>query len=266
LRRYGNLYSRICDVENLRLAHARARRGKSYYTEVKMVDANPDRYLLEIQRQLLNRTYRTSRYKIFIINDGGKEREIYKLPYYPDRIVHHAVMNVIKPTLLNTFIHNTYAAIEGRGIHAALKMLHSFMRDRDGSQYCLKLDVAKFFPSVDHTILKQLLRRKFKDPELLWLLDEIIDSIPGGKGLPIGNYTSQYLANFYLTYFDHWLKEEKGIKYYLRYMDDMVILHGDKSFLHQLRGKAHGFSRGMKARLIYISGHMLLLCFKTAII
>jgi len=95
----------------------------------------------------------------------------------------------------------------------------------------LKLDIRKFYPSVDHGILKVMLRKKIKDTDLLWLLDEIIDS---AAGLPIGNYLSQYFANFYLTYFDHWLKEEKRVQYYFRYADDIVVLSDNKSYLHQL--------------------------------
>jgi hypothetical protein len=105
------------------------------------------------------------------------------------------------------------------------------LKDIPGTQYCLKLDITKFYPSVDHSVLKQLLRKKIKDTDLLWLLDGIIDS---AEGLPIGNYLSQYFANFYLTYFDHWIKEEKKVKYYFRYADDMVILSDNKPYLHQL--------------------------------
>ena len=112
-----------------------------------------------------------------------------------------------------------------RGIRKALDT------DEAGTTYCLKLDIKKFYASIDHDILKQLLRRKFKDQDLLWLLDEIIHS---AEGVPIGNYLSQYFANFYLTYFDHWIKEVKGVRYYFRYSDDIVILHPSKEFLHEL--------------------------------
>ena len=106
------------------------------------------------------------------------------------------------------------------------------MRGGGGTtRYCLKLDIQKFYPSVNHAVLKQLLRKKFKDQNLLWLLDGIIDS---ATGLPIGNYLSQYLANFYLSYFDHWIKEQKQVKHYFRYADDLVFLHGSKKYLHQL--------------------------------
>lgn len=235
MKRYNNIYEKVYDIDNLREAHKNARKGKTHYTEVKMVDKNSDYYLYQIQDILKNKTYKTSQYTIFKINDKGKEREIYKLPYYPDRIVHWAIMLQIEDIFIKSFIRDTFAAIPNRGIHDALKRLHKFMQDKEGTKYCLKLDIKKFFPNINHKILKQLLRRKFKDKDLLWLLDEIIDSVDGEKNVPIGNYLSQYFANFYLTYFDHWIKENKKIKYYLRYMDDIVILHSDKKFLHELR-------------------------------
>eukprot|EP01037_Dinobryon_pediforme_P011467 gene11467-11560_t len=135
----------------------------------------------------------------------------------------------LEPLFVLTFTTNTYSCIKGRGIHAASKAVKKALKDVPGTQYCLKLDVRKFYPSVDHQILKYLLRRKIKDQDLLWLLDEIIDSAPG---VPIGNYLSQYFANFYLTYFDHWVKEVLKVRYYFGYADDMVILSGDKSLLH----------------------------------
>jgi hypothetical protein len=132
---------------------------------------------------------------------------------------------------ISTFTADTYSCIRGKGIHAAANAVKAALKDEAGTQYCLKLDIKKFYPNVDHAILKQLLRRKLKDRDLLWLLDGIIDS---ADGLPIGNYLSQYFANFYLTYFDHWLKEEKRVKYYFRYADDLVILAPDKPYLHEL--------------------------------
>jgi hypothetical protein len=102
--------------------------------------------------------------------------------------------------------------------------LNKYLKDIEGTKYCLKIDIKKFFPNINHNILKKLLRRKIKDNDLLWLLDEIIDSIDGDIGVPIGNYLSQYFANFYLAYFDHWLKEEKKVRYVIRYMDDIVCL------------------------------------------
>ena len=140
-------------------------------------------------------------------------------------------MNQLEAIFVSMFTADTYSCIKGKGIHAALRNLKQALNDEQGTQYCLKLDITKFYPSVDHQILKQLLRRKFKDNDLLWLLDEIIDSAPG---LPIGNYLSQYFANFYLTYFDHWIKQNKAVKYYFRYADDIVVLSPSKKELHAL--------------------------------
>ena len=153
-----------------------------------------------------------------------KRREIYQLPYFPDRITHHAIMNILEPIWVSVFTSDTYSCIKNRGIHAAAKRLKRELKlDPEGTKYCLKIDVRKFYPSIDHEILKQVVRRKIKDKRLLWLLDEIIDS---ADGVPIGNYLSQYFANLYLAYFDHWIKEER-IKYYYRYADDIVILGSD---------------------------------------
>lgn len=234
MKRYGYLFEKIITTENLMLAHEKAKRGKGHYKEVKIIDKNPLFYIKQIQKSLINKTFTTSEYEIYTVNDTGKEREIHKLPYYPDRIVQWAIMLQIEDILVSTFIYDTYAAIPKRGMHLALNRLHKSMEDREGTQYCLQLDVKKFFPSINENILKGLLRRKFKDPNLLWLLDDIIDSTKG-KGVPIGNYTSQYFGNFYLTYFDHYMKEVKKCRHYFRYMDDIVILHHSKAHLHELR-------------------------------
>jgi RNA-directed DNA polymerase len=140
-------------------------------------------------------------------------------------------MNVLEDIFVDTFTADTYSCIKGKGIHNLFNKLKSDLRDTAGTTYCLKFDIKQFYPSIDHDVLKGLLRRKFKDPDLLSLLDEIIDSAPG---LPIGNLLSQYLATFYLAYFDHWIKEQKLEKYYYRYMDDIVLLGSDKAHLHAL--------------------------------
>lgn len=234
MKRHGFIYEKIHDIDNLRLAHNSAKKGKMHYRDVRLVESDVDKHMYLIQDMLVNKTYRTSDYVVETINDRGKEREIHKLPYFPDRIVQWAVMLQIEEILLRTMITQTYAALPKRGTHLALSKLNEYMStDREGTTYCLKFDVKKFFPSINKSILKALLRRKFKDPDLLWLLDEIIDSTD--EGIPIGNYTSQYFGNFYLTYFDHWLKGVIGTKYMLRYMDDVVILHRDKKYLHELR-------------------------------
>lgn len=230
MKRLNNLYQKICCIENLQLADARACKGKLTQYGVKQHDKNREANILMLQSMLKNKTYKTSDYTTFKIYEP-KEREIFRLPYFPDRIVHHAIMNILEPVFTASFTTNTYSCIKGRGIHGAANAVRKALRDIPGTQYCLKLDIKKFYPSVDHAILKTLLRRKIKDQDLLWLLDEIIEST---GGLPIGNYLSQYFANFYLTGFDHWIKETRGVKYYFRYADDLVILSDNKPFLHQL--------------------------------
>lgn len=237
MKRLGNLYGKICSIENLNLADARARKGKKKQYGIRVHDLKRDANITSLHHSLINKTYQTSQYTTFKIFEP-KERTVFRLPYYPDRIVHHAVMNVLEPVFISVFTADTYSCIKGKGIHAAANAVKKALRDQAGTVYCLKLDIKKFYPSVDHAILKGLLRRKIKDMDLLWLLDEIIDS---ADGLPIGNYLSQYFANFYLTYFDHWIKEAKGVKYYFRYADDLVILHSDKSYLHTLFSEISGY-------------------------
>ncbi len=230
MKRKNNLYQQICSIENLRLADSIARKGKSKQPGVIAHEKNAEANILALHEILVNKTYRTSDYTTFTIYEP-KERIIYRLPYYPDRITHHAIMNILEPLFVSVFTADTYSCIKGKGIHAAAFAVKNALKDEVGTIYCLKLDIKKFYPNVDHAILKQLLRKKVKDNELLWLLDEIIDST---EGLPIGNYLSQYFANFYLTYFDHWMKEDRKVKYYFRYADDLVILSSNKAYLHQL--------------------------------
>ena len=230
MKRINNLYDKIFEYENLVAAELKARKGKSNRFEVKEFDKNKKAYLLDLQQSLQNKTYATSAYTVFKVYEP-KEREVYKLPYFPDRIAHHAIMNILEPIFLNCFTADAYSCIKGKGIHATGRAIKRALKNVTETKYCLKFDIVKFYPNVNHNILKQLLRRKFKDNNLLWLLDEIIDS---AKGLPIGNYLSQYFANFYLTYFDHWIKETKQVKHYFRYADDIVILSSNKEDLHQL--------------------------------
>lgn len=231
MKRIGNLYEKICSIENLRLADEKARKGKLRSYGVIEHDKNREANLLTLREALLNGTFKTSKYDVFTIYEP-KEREIYRLPYFPDRILHHAIMNVLEPIWVSTFTADTYSCIKNRGIHAvANKVKQALREDPEGTTFCLKIDIRKFYPSIKHDVLKTIVRRKLKDKRLLCLLDEIIDS---ADGVPIGNYLSQYFANLYLTYFDHWIKEQKRVKYYFRYADDIVILSSDKAALHSL--------------------------------
>lgn len=231
MKRKGNLYQNIISVDNLKRAVKNARKGKQHQYGVQQFDKNPDENILALHELLKNKQFKTSTYKRRIIKDT-KEREIFILPFYPDRIVHHAIMVPLEKMFVSTFTSDTYSCIKKRGIHAAARKVRKALdNDKEATKYCLKIDIKKFYPSVDHAILKQLVRKKIKDNDLLGTLDEIIDS---ADGLPIGNYLSQYLSNFYLTYFDHWLKEKMGVKRYFRYADDMVIFSNSKAYLHQL--------------------------------
>lgn len=228
MKRYGNLYARICDIDNLPLAAHNAASGKRKRDEVTAFFTNLEENLAQLHRELTEKRYKTSPYDVFIKYEG-KRREIYKLPFR-DRVVHWAIMQVLEPIWTPQFTADTHACIKGRGMHSLLRKLREDLRnDPEGTAYCLKLDVRKFYPSIDHDKMKAVVRRKIKDPEVLWLLDGIIDSAPG---VPIGNYISQYFANLYLSELDHLLKEVAGVRYYYRYADDMVLLAGDKPTLH----------------------------------
>jgi len=228
MKRVGNLYDKICTFENLMEADEKARKGKLKSHGVIKHDKNRIENLKRLSEMLCAGTYKTSKYEVFKIYEP-KERDIYRLPYYPDRIVHHAVMNVLEPIWVSIFTADTYSCIKNRGIHAAAnKVKRALREDPKGTTFCLKIDVRKFYPTINHDVLKLIIRQKLKDRRLLKLLDEVIDS---ADGVPIGNYLSQYFANLYLAYFDHWIKEEKDVKYYFRYADDIVVLLPSKALL-----------------------------------
>lgn len=239
MKRIGNLYNKIYDIENIKLAHKNARKGKIFYEEVKMVDADEEKFCMEISEMLKNHTFVNSNYTSFTKIDKGKERVIHKLPYYPDRIIHHAVMQVLEPIWKKTLIADTFQSIRGRGIHKAKSRIEPVIRSGKVS-YCLKLDIKKFYPSVNNEIMKEIVRRKIKCKGTLKILDIIIDSI---QGLPIGNYMSQYLGNLYLTYLDHYMKEVLKVKYYYRYCDDITILGDSKPDLHNVLGKIKEYTK-----------------------
>lgn len=233
MKRHGNLYHKVYDMTNLRIAAKKAMRGKSRQKGVIEFKKDPERYLWQLHYLLRNKEYKTSAYKHFQIKEE-KIRDISSLPFFPDRVAHQALMAVVDPIIIPTLVSNTYNCIKNRGILKATFALRKGLKDVESTLYCLKMDIKKFYPSVDTEILKQLLRRKIKDNDLLWLLDEIIGS---HSGLPLGNYPSQNLANFYLSPFDHYLKQDCGVKYAYRFCDDYVILDSSKEYLHDLLTK-----------------------------
>lgn len=228
MKRYGHMYEQVCSYPNLFQAFHNAQKGKSSRQEVIQFNYNLEENLRSLQVELESMTYRTSDYVTFVKHEP-KERIIFKLPFR-DRVVHWAIMQIVEPIWFSQFTSDTYACIKGRGVHSMTARLKKDIKnDPEGTRYCLKVDVKKFYPSINHEILKEVVRKKIKDPKLLALLDQLIDST---DGVPIGNYTSQYFANLYLSEMDHILKEVQGVKYYYRYADDIVLLSSTKEQLH----------------------------------
>ncbi|WP_315788859.1 RNA-directed DNA polymerase [Fischerella sp. JS2] len=249
MKRYGNLYSQIIDFENILAAARKAQKGKRFRENVLAFNYNLEGELTKLQQELIYKTYQPGTYRTFYIKEP-KSRMISAAPYR-DRVVHHALCNVIVPQIESTFISDSYANRLGFGTHRAL---HRFTKFARSSRYVLQCDIQKYFPSIDHKILKNLLRRKIKCPDTLWLIDTIIDNsneqlaaieyfesdylltpVERRRGLPIGNLTSQFFANVYLNNFDHFVKEQLKVKKYLRYVDDFALFSDDRGFLSEAR-------------------------------
>lgn len=245
MKRHGNLFNQIVIYANLQLACKNAQKGK-HYTAIRKINDHLDKYLTQLQESLINKTFTTSAYDIFRIHEP-KEREIFRLPYYPDRIVQHAILNILGPIWDKIFIYDVYSSVPNKGIHSAIKRLKYFLKDKINTQYCLQYDISKFYPSVNHIILQERVRQKIKCKDTLWLLDNIINSPSGNKGIPIGNYTSQYFANVYLDGLDHYIKQDLKCKYYIRYADDGIILNNNKDKLHNIQDK---LSRYLQDKLL----------------
>lgn len=228
MKRVNGLFKKMVEKNNILMALENAKKGKRHYAEVKKIESNPDKYVHDLQQMLLNKTFKTSNYETLQKVSGGKIREIHKLPFYPDRIVHHCIVQVAQDIWIKSLIRDTYSTIPGRGIHDGVRRVKSAMKDVDNTKYCLKIDINKYYPSVDHNVLKKIVRMKIKDADFLYVLDDIIDS---AHGIPIGNYVSQWFGNLYLSYFDHYCKEILRCKYYYRYCDDVVILDTNKEIL-----------------------------------
>ena len=237
MKRHGNLWEKITSLDNLHEAYIQARKGKRWQTKIKTFEKDVDGNLLELQKSLINKTYATSEYRVKRIYEP-KERDIYILPFYPDRIVQHALLKIVIPIWDGLMIHDSYACREGKGMHQASRkvMLHINKYD-----YCLKCDIRKFYPSIVHDILMNIVRKKIKCEYTLWLIEDIVRSFPGGKNTPIGNYTSQWLGNLTMNELDQWLKHTKRRKAYIRYCDDFVLFDNDKAELHKLKNDIEVF-------------------------
>jgi hypothetical protein len=239
MKRYGHLWGQIVNRDNLYRAHLAASKGKRQYRQVRRVNQDLELHLTSLMWLLDSGEYRTSQYTPRILNERGKERLIHRLPYWPDRVVHHAFVQVLSPIWRKSMIRHSYASIPGRGIHDAQRHVLAALRDDPaGTAYCLKMDIRKFYPSIGHDELIGLLARKIKDPRVMAVLEEVIRSLDvtaPGVGVPIGNYFSQWFANIYLTPYDWRAKQHYGIKHYFRYCDDIVMLNANKDHLHAVR-------------------------------
>lgn len=227
----GDLFDRITSIENLRDAHRKARKGKAHYKEVKWVNENEDYALKTIQNLLVTGTFTTSPYVIEEAVKGGKLRTIHKLPYFPDRIVQHALVNICAPIWIKSMIRDTFQSIPGRGSLDCFKRVRRAIQV-DKPRYAIKLDIVKFYPSVQnkHLLNPRIFRIKCK--RTFAIIENIIRSL---DGLPLGNHTSQYGGNLVISPVDWYAKQELKIKHYFRYCDDIVILSDSKEELINAR-------------------------------
>jgi retron-type reverse transcriptase len=243
---FSCLWEHVIDFENLYRAFKAASVGKRYRWESLKFKNNLEENLITLQNELIWNLYKPEPYRQFLVFEP-KQRLI-SAPTFRDRVVHHALSQVIEPIFENRFINETFACRVGRGTHAAMyytrKCTRKALREW-GGYYVLKGDVSRFFPSVDRDILRHIIQRNISDKKVCNLIDIIIRSYESperdGKGLPIGALTSQLFANVYLSPLDHYLKEIRRVKYYARYMDDFIILHYDKQVLWELLGDITNF-------------------------
>jgi RNA-directed DNA polymerase len=228
MKRAGNLYGRIAEPENLRLAFLKAIRGKRGKADVLEYGAHLDANLRLLREQLLTERVDVGHYHFFTVHDP-KERVICAASF-PERVLHHAIMNVCEPVSERYAIYDSYACRTDKGMHAAILRAQGFTRQYP---WYLKLDIRQYFASIDHETVMAMLERRFKDKTLLRLIQTILAtySVTPDRGLPIGNLISQHLANFYLGHLDHWVKEALRMRGYVRYMDDFVLWADDKATL-----------------------------------
>lgn len=249
-----NVFEQVVAYDNLYRAYLNARLCKRYRYEVLNFSAHLEDNLVKLQSELIDRTYTLGKYREFYIYEP-KKRLIMAQPF-KDRVVQWAIYQVLNPVFVRGYITDSFACIEGRGTHSAVKRLHYWLRQVGKKQekyYFLKLDISKYFYRIDHDVLMGILKRKIRDDDMIFLLDKIVNSgdtnfgLPPGKspgevkrsdrvsekGMPVGNLSSQMFANLYLNELDQYCKRTLQIHFYVRYMDDVIILHQDKDQLHE---------------------------------
>lgn len=264
MKTYKNLYAKLCSKESLVNAYNKAKKGKAKKKGVIEFTANLDANLDLLRKELLAFNYNPKPLRKFIVRDP-KTRKIHASAFR-DRIVHHAVINVLNPIYDKVFIYDSFASRKKKGSHNAVKRFDYFKRKVSSNGklvknpfnnnmvkgYVLKTDIKHYFENVNHEILIGILRRKIKDESLIWLIKKILDNFEGlqkGKGMPLGNYTSQFFANIYLNELDYFVKHRLKAKYYIRYVDDFVILHKDKKILDEYLDKINKYLLHLKIQL-----------------
>jgi retron-type reverse transcriptase len=260
--RHDDLFGSIASFNALRIAARNAVKGKRKKPGAALFFANLEREVLRLERELLDGSYRPGRYVEILVRDP-KERLVSAAPFR-DRVMHHALCAVICPIFEAGLIGNTFANRTGKGTHAAIR---TYERYRDNHAHVLRADIYRYFPSIDHAILKRLFRRRIACERTLALMDTIVDAsneqepvalhFPGDdlfepyrrrRGLPIGNLTSQFFANLYLDRFDHWVSEKLGAPY-VRYVDDFALFHDDPAVLAEWRGRIERYLEGRRLKL-----------------
>jgi RNA-directed DNA polymerase len=264
VKRANHLFPQIIAFENLLRASRNARRGKRFRRSTALFELNLEKNLFRTIRLLETKTYVPGEYTDFLIHDP-KKRRISAAPYR-DRVIHHALINVIEPLIGKSFIYDTYACIKGKGTHKAVARYRKFLPK---NRFVLKCDIRQYFFSIDHAILREQVRHKIKCPDTLWLVDQIIASkqwpaqapleyfagddlftpVSRKKGIPIGNLTSQFFANLYLNDFDHFVKQILGCRYYTRYCDDFVVFGNDKDRLRETKQRIAKYLETLRLRL-----------------
>jgi retron-type reverse transcriptase len=239
MKTYKKLWDEFISKENFNIAAIKAVKSKKAKKTVQRFLNNREVLLEKLRQDVIHGRYKTSPYRTFIIFEP-KQRIIYNLPLYPDHILHHALINVLGPIWQKMFIRDSYACIPGRGLHAASHRTMDFMRR---NKYVLQCDIRKFYPSIDHKIMMDIVAKKIKDRRILRILQDVVWSVGGDKNLPIGNLTSQWMGNVYLNELDHFVKQQLRWRDYMRYCDDFCLYGNDKQVLWKMAEKIEDFAR-----------------------
>lgn len=261
MKTYKNLYKKIYSIDNLLLAFKKAKKGKSKKDYVISFEYNLVEELNSLQSELKSKTYQPKPLKKFIIHDP-KTRTIHS-SIFRDRIVHHAIVNLLEPIFDKIFIYDSFASRKNKGTHKAVIRFKYFLRKVSNNGqlikkpfnnnsikgFVLKADIRHYFDSIDHQVLINILSKKINDKEFIGLIRIILENFNNSKGLPLGNYTSQFFANVYLNELDYFIKHDLKAKYYIRYVDDFIILHKNKKRLEYFLKQIKDYLPNLKVEL-----------------